>query len=223
MVAEEAVSNIGPVVGLIAAGNAKGAVDMLKGSARRYTSDAAELGSAVHDLFERMARGEDVPERSVHVDVRPFHAHIDEFLSTVQPEFLHLEESVFSDAHGYAGSFDSIARIQGEVVIVDAKTTRSGVHGEVALQNKAYSEADRMFIAATEEFMPMPAIDASAVFHIRPEGWALYALDYSPDLMDYFLALRKVFDWTTDRSSRVVGDAAFRGGNAETGTQRRGK
>lgn len=222
MVAEEAVTQIGPVVGLIAAGNHQAAVDMLKGAARRSTQEAANLGSDAHDLFERLARGEDVSERAVHKDLRPFRAHFIEFLDVVQPEFLFLEETVWSDTHDYAGSFDAIAKIGGETVVCDWKTTRSGVHPEVALQLKAYARADYIIRAVDGEKVDIPHIDASAVLHVRPEGWGLWAIDFSEDLFDdYFLALRRTFDWDRERKSGVVGDKVFGGGQEQTGTARR--
>ncbi|MFE3144758.1 hypothetical protein [Streptomyces scopuliridis] len=224
MVAEEAVANLGAVVGLALNGDAgkKAAVDMLKGAARRFTQDAANLGTEAHDLFERLARGDEVPERSVHVDLRPFRRHFVEFLAVVQPEFVHLEETVWDDIRDYAGSFDAIARIGGETVILDWKTTRSGVHPEVALQLKAYAMASRIILAADETSILVPHIDAAAVLHVRPEGWALYPVDFSDDLPAYFEALRKSFDWE-ERKKTVIGKPVYSGGGTQTGTQRRGK
>ncbi|WP_224768997.1 hypothetical protein [Nocardioides ochotonae] len=57
VVAETAVDNLGSVVGL-ALNDRQGAVDYLKRAPQRDTGQAADMGSAVHDLFERLARGE---------------------------------------------------------------------------------------------------------------------------------------------------------------------
>ncbi|WP_103529502.1 hypothetical protein [Streptomyces sp. SM12] len=223
MSAEFTADNIGPIVGLLVSGQRQAAIDMIKGAARRFTKDAADLGSDAHDLFERLARGESIPENRVHADLRPFRTHFLEFLDVAQPEFLHIEETVWSDTYGYAGSFDSIARIDGETVIVDFKTTRSGVHAQTALQNIAYARADRIIIAATGESIPLPEIDASAVLHVRPEGWKMHPLSFEDADFDYFLGLRETFDWDSDRSKRVIGNPVFAGGFTETGTQRRGR
>ncbi|WP_326742597.1 hypothetical protein [Streptomyces sp. NBC_01768] len=226
MVAEEAVNNLGSVVGLALNGDAgkKAAIDMLKGAARRFTKDAADLGSDAHDLFERLARGDEVREDQVHVDLKPFYRHFVEFLRVVKPEFIHLEETVWDDVRDVAGSFDAIARIGDEVVIIDWKTTRSGVHEEVALQLKAYASASRIILSATGEDIPIPHIDAAAVLHVRPEGWALYPVDFSDDLTEYFDALRTTFDWD-ERKRSVIGKPVFSGGEygQQTGTQRRSK
>ncbi|MGV4924121.1 hypothetical protein [Streptomyces sp. HJ7] len=56
-VATAAVNNIGFLVGL-AMNDQAGAIDYLKGAPRRVTKEAADTGSAAHDVFERLARGE---------------------------------------------------------------------------------------------------------------------------------------------------------------------
>ena len=221
MVAQEAVTNLGPVVGLVAAGNHQAAIDMLKGAAYRDVKEASALGTDAHDLFERLAAGEEIAERRIPKALHPFRIHFLDFLEKVQPEYLFAEEMVWSGTHKYAGSFDAFTRIQGETTVTDYKTTRSGVHEQVALQNKAYASADHMILADTGETAPIPAVTASTVLHVRPEGWALYAIDFSDDLFEYFLALRKVFDWEQERKKHAIGDIAYHGGERTTGSKRR--
>ncbi|WP_172384874.1 hypothetical protein [Streptomyces sp. MNP-20] len=217
-VATAAVDNLGAVVGL-ALNDRAGAIDYLKGAPRRITKAAADTGSAAHDIFERMARGEAVTR--VHPELRAYANHFREFLDQLQPEFLYLEDAVWSDRHNYAGSFDAIARIGGETVVLDWKTTRSGVHEEVALQLSAYANADRIIRADTAESVPIPSIDAAAVLHVRPEGWKLVPVRHTPDLFQVFLHLRAVFDWEREGKRGVIGRPVASGGELETGTQRR--
>ncbi|MFF3975292.1 hypothetical protein [Streptomyces sp. NPDC001828] len=218
-VANAAVDHVGAVVDMMIRGDRNGAVDYLKRAPGRFTKQAADTGSAAHDIFERLARGEDVTR--VHPDLRSYADHFREFLDQVQPEFLFLEDAVWSDQHHYAGSFDAIARIGTETVVLDWKTTRSGVHEEVALQLSAYANADRIVRADTGESVPVPAIDAAAVLHVRPEGWKLVPVRHSPDLFGVFLHLRQVFEWERTLKSGVIGRAVASGGAVETGTQRR--
>jgi hypothetical protein len=217
-VATTAVDDLGAVVN-IALRDPSAAIDYLKRAPQRNTGRAADVGTAAHDLFERLARGEAV--RRVHPDMEPFRRHFEDFLEANQPEFLFLEETVWSDVRGYAGSFDAIARIDDETVIIDWKTTRSGVHEEVALQLKAYAMADRIILAATGDSVPMPAVDAAAVLHVRPEGAQLVPVDCSDDLLDYFTALLTVFQWDSVRKRSVIGRPTWTTGAVETGTQRR--
>src|SRR5690606_2486365 len=150
----------------VAAGDREGAIDYLKRAPVRDTGEAADLGSEVHDLVERIARGQDVGP--VHPDLVPYVEAFEAFLSDFEPEFLLMEETVWNEEHGYAGSFDAIARFGDEVVVLDYKTTRSGVYPEVALQLTAYSRAEYV-LKADGSREDIPSIDAGAVVHLRPE------------------------------------------------------
>ncbi|MFJ4768473.1 hypothetical protein ACIP88_05050 [Streptomyces uncialis] len=217
--AETAVEQVDTVVRL-AERDPAGAVDYLKGAHRRQSSAAAGLGSAAHDLFERLARGEEVRDRHVHMDVKHHVRWFREFLDEVQPEFLHLEETVWSDTHLYAGSFDAIARVDGEIVVIDWKTSKA-VYDSVALQLSAYRYADRIILAADGSSVPVPAITAGAALHVRPDGWSLVPVECGPTVFQAFTHLRAVFDWEKDGKRGVIGRPVAGGGSAETGTQRR--
>ncbi len=218
VVAEEAVADLGSIVGM-ALRNPDNAVDYLKGAPRRVTKGAADFGTSAHDIFERLARGETMPR--VHPEMREVADHFREFLDRVQPEFLHLEETFWSDTHNFAGSADAVAKIDGGIVILDWKTTRSGVHEEVALQLSAYGNADRIVLSETGESVPVPAIEAGAVLHVRPEGWKLVPTLYTPEVFGVFLHLRAIFDWDKELKRTVIGRPVATGGQQSTGSERR--
>jgi hypothetical protein len=203
--AEAAVNNW-DIVSKLCERDPQGAIDYLKSAHRRKTKAASDLGSTAHDYFERLARGDSVPLRQVHADVKPHVQYFKEFLDEVQPEFLHLEETVWSDSHLYAGSFDAIARVDGEVVVLDWKTSKA-VYDSVALQLSAYRYADRIILAETGESIDVPEMTGGAVLHVRPEGWS-----FVPVACD---------DWEREGKKGVVGRAIAKGGETETGTQRR--
>ncbi|GAA1064687.1 hypothetical protein [Streptomyces asiaticus] len=217
--AEAAVDNWDIVSQLIQRDPA-GAIDYLKNTHRRQTKAASDLGSAAHDLFERLARGESVNPRYVHADVKPHLHWFREFLDEVQPEFIHLEETVWSDTYQYAGSFDAIARIDGETVVLDWKTSKA-VYDSVALQLSAYRYADRIIRAEDGESVDVPELAGGAVLHVRPEGWSFVPVECGPKVFDAFKALRQVFDWERDGKKAVVGKPIASGGEQQTGTQRR--
>ncbi|MEU7039827.1 hypothetical protein AB0A77_02060 [Streptomyces varsoviensis] len=217
--AETAVEQVDTVVRL-AERDPAGAVDYLKGAHRRVTKQAADLGSTAHDLFERLARGETVNPRHVHVDVKPHVRWFQEFLDEVQPEFIHLEETIWSDAHRYAGSFDAIAKVDGEVVVLDWKTSKA-VYDSVALQLAAYRYADRVILASDGSSIDVPPMAGGAVLHVRPEGWQLVPVECGPRVFDVFKSLREIFDWEADGKKNVVAKPIASGGEQQTGTQRR--
>lgn len=214
--AETAVKNLGPVVGL-ALSDTTGAIDYLKRAHRRTTSEAADTGTEVHNLFEKAARGQRIGRQ--HPDLEPFVRHIHDFHDRYQPTYRFIEDTVWSDTHQYAGSFDAICDIERETVMLDAKSTRSGVHEEVALQLSAYTHADRI-IAPDGEPAGIPQIHGGAVLHLRPEGWKLVPVRVDEDVFAYFLHLRKVFDWVNGDASTVLGRPLYESEPA-TGSERR--
>lgn len=219
MTAEWCADNAGPFAQLLINGERKAAVDMAKGAARRSTAESSRVGTAVHDYVELYARGE-APKRAP-LEVQPFEKHVKDFHDRYQPEYLHVEDAVWSDTHKYAGSFDWIAKIDGEIVMGDTKTTRSGVHPEVALQLAAYRFADKIVRQDGTE-AEMPDIQAGAVFHLRPEGWKLVPVRIDRPVFEHFLHLRETFDWVNGFEKSVLGDADFDSqSTSSTGSQRR--
>lgn len=217
VVAETAVENLGSVVS-IAMNDPKGAIDYLKRSPDRFTANSADMGTEVHDLYERLAKGEDVNPRRLHPDLKVYFEHFQEFKAEFEPEFVYLEETVWSEKHEYAGSFDFMAWIndpdtEGERVLVigDWKTTRSGVHEEVALQLAAYKHADYILRPDGEE-IPIPEeISVGVVMHARPEGWQLVPARIDEEVFEVFQVLRKVYTWDKETQKTVLGDGVQKG------------
>ena len=211
LVAETAVEQAGNWIGLAMNGDREGAIDYLKRAPTRNTGAAANRGTEAHDLFEHMSAG--VTPTRVHPDMEPFKRWYGEFLDTMQPEFIHLEQTVWNDNPGYAGSFDWAARIQGELVLGDNKTTRSGVFPETALQLNAYAFADHLMMGdGTRD--PNHEYTGAAVLHIVPEGWKLVPVLLDRDvIMPVFEALLKVHTWDKELARTVLGTPIASGGD----------
>jgi hypothetical protein len=201
LVAEFAVDNFAAYSALVLNGQRQAAIDVLKNAPRRYTSERAEIGSEAHDLFERIGRGEDIGK--VHPDFQGYVDRFNEFLDDFQPNFLMQEETVWSNTHRYAGSFDAILEIGGETVICDWKTTKS-VYPEVGLQLAAYRHADHI-LRPDGNTAPLPKnITGGAVLHVHPDKYELIPLRCDQEVFEMFLVLRKQFEWN-DLSKTVVG------------------
>jgi len=205
LVAETAVDMMPEFSGMVMKGDRAGAIDYLKRAPMRNTGAAADRGTEAHDIMERMSLGKNVGR--VAPDMTWVKDNFNEFLDAFEPEFHHLEGTVWNDEPGYAGSFDWIATIGDELVIGDNKTTRSGVHAEVALQLNAYAAADSLMDADGER-TPMPQCQAAAVFHTVPDGWKLVPIMLDAEaLMPVFEALLVVMDWDKNIHKTVIGDA----------------
>lgn len=197
--ANAAVENIEYVNELIGANKQDKARMWLKAAPERELHKAADIGDRVHKAIE--ARIEN-PETPYDFDLELFIKNFDQFCVEYEPEWLHIEKSVFSVTHLYAGSFDAIARIRDKVTLIDFKTTRSGISAKVALQLAAYSHADVMFDGDTE--VPMPQVEQAAALWLRPDNWGLFPLRIDEDIFDTFLSLRRIFEWEARQSKTAM-------------------
>ncbi len=234
MAAELAVDSI-DFVSDMARRDRDGAIDYLKGAARRYTKVRADLGSEAHDLFERLIRGEYVGR--VRSDLQPYVDHFREFLEAVNPEFLGAEDVAWSDTYGYAGSFDVVMIVwldadgiptpdrsgTPHLIMGDWKTGKN-TYPDVALQLSAYMNAD-FFLDADGNKRDVPEFEGAAVLHVTDETWAFKPIETGPEVFAQFLHLRATFDWDRDLSRKVIGKPIARKakGKIVTGTQRRAR
>ena len=212
-----------------------GAVDWLKNASRRYTKERSDIGSMAHDVFERIARGEDAGP--VHPDIEQHVAHFGEFIDAVNPEFVAAEDVAWSDTHGYAGSFDNISRIWLDPETKKPTPDRSGVpallmgdyktskntYPDVSLQLTAYAFADRI-VSPDGTSTPMPKFDGAFVLWVTEGQWQLKPVYIGEDVFRVFLALLEVFKWDRGLSKKVIGKPiAGSAKKFQTGTERRAK
>lgn len=222
MASQFAVDNIGSIVQMVLdaekAANPelarKAVVDHIKGAARRYTTSAANLGTEVHAACEAIAKGED--PGPIHPDVQGFVDGFHRFLDKFQPEFLWIEQTVFSHQYGYAGTADALMRIDGEIVLGDWKSGKS-TYPEAALQLSLYQHADYVLELVDPEpsvtslgeptirQVPLPEIDGAMVLHLRPDHAEVVPLDTGDEVFETALALMHVQRWVADLSKRVLG------------------
>ena len=196
--AEFVVDNVGSVMPL-AMSDRTAAIELIKGASRRYTAKRGEVGTAAHEVFEKLGNGEKVGR--LHPEIQPYADHYREFLDRWQPEFLHNEATIWNNTVGYAGSLDTIMRIGGETVVADYKTSAS-VYPEVGLQLSAYRYAEA-FLEGGE----LPAIDGGACLHITADGWKLVPVRCDESVFEIFKALRTAFRWDSEMKNHVIGKA----------------
>lgn len=150
-------------------------LDLLKKARYADLDQAARRGTEVHTLAEKLVQGKevDVPDALAgHVEsyVR--------FLDDFEPEPILVEAVVGNRKWRYAGTLDLVARIDGEVWLLDVKTSRSGIFPEVALQLALYRWAE-MYVGQDGEEHPMAdlGITRSAAIHVRADGYDLIPLE----------------------------------------------
>jgi hypothetical protein len=153
----------------------------LQGARYESKDAAARRGTEVHRAAEELLAGKPVkvPEE-IAGHVEAYARFLDEF----QVEPIHVEFSCVSYRWGYAGTADLCARLvlpdKGpKTLLMDLKTTRSGVFGETALQLAGYRYADAWVI--DDEEIPPVEVDYCAAIHVRGDGYDLVPVEAGPD------------------------------------------
>lgn len=177
----------------------------LKAARFKDRDAAANRGTQVHKLAERLVAGDEVAvpdELAGHVD--SYVRFLDEW--DVQPVLS--EAVVVSHRHGYAGTLDLIADLthadDTRRALLDIKTGRSGVFGEVALQLVAYRMADVYMDGDSER--PIPPVDWCGVVHVRSDGYDLIPVEAGPRQHRAFLYVAQVQQFCATARD-LVGDA----------------
>lgn len=175
----------------------------LQGARYAEKDAAANKGTAVHALAEKLVMGEKVQapdEIAGHVEA--YAKFLDEF--AVKP--VHVEFSIASYRHGYAGTGDLIADIttggSTRRLLMDIKTNRSGIFGETALQLAAYRFAD-VLIPDDGLEVEMPPVDGCAAIHVRADGYSLVPVTAEAEQHRLFLYAQQVAGFTKHGSDLV--------------------
>jgi hypothetical protein len=169
------------------------AVQLLKGLPNDDRDRAGTRGTEVHRLAHRLAEGAevDVPEELV--------GHVDSYLQfrdEWNPTNEIVERPIINRQHVYAGTFDLIADLDHGLgrQLIDIKTSRSGVFGEVALQLAAYRNAEQYLDEDGEE-QPMIGVDGCCALWVRADGYDLYPITAGPEEYRVFRYLQQVAIW----------------------------
>jgi hypothetical protein len=88
---------------------------------RRISGKAADRGTKVHEIIEAINRRQ---SPAVDFEFAEIIKQYQEFLSTVQPEFIEIEKELIHKRYGFSGRADCIVRIGDKVELWDYKTGR---------------------------------------------------------------------------------------------------
>jgi len=162
---------------------------------QKELAKASDIGTQVHALIEwrlRQSLGQALgPEPRVVDDAQWAYMAYEDWSKSVhlQPRFV--EQTVYSRVHGYAGTMDLLAEVDGQQRLVDFKTGKA-IYPESFLQSAAYQVA------------------MSEMGHDRPVGGLIVRLPKNQDdpafevaevppvevLFPVFLAVKDVWKWS---------------------------
>lgn len=210
--AKAAIRNLDTLTRMVAEGGTLNAVNWLKGMPGYQRDTAADIGTAVHGIAERIALGEtpDVPDELV-----PFvRSYARGFLERYQPRFHpdYTEYMVYSEEWRYGGTMDAAVRIDGDVWLIDYKTggdksiglaERDFPYPETALQLAGGRYADFMGRPGDPERHPLPPVTRCGVVAITRDDAQLIEYDVTPQEFEVFLALRRAYDFKNKRAAEV--------------------
>lgn len=171
--------------------------------ARYEVSGRAMLGGTqIHDMAAHLVAGESVEVPPEHLgSVQAVARFLDEY----RVETVAAERPVVHTAHGWAGTFDLLAGIDGTLWLIDWKTGK-GVYSEVALQLAAYAHATHWQTpdGTLAEWTPPERCGA---VHITADSATLYPVDASDATYLTFRYCQQVAAWAMRASdSRKAGE-----------------
>lgn len=210
-------------------------VDVAKESYHQVKSDAADVGSLVHRVLHQLLLSRSglaerptlpvVPDtvlapnltpalvemanKSINAGVRFFDDHDIEVIQAETPRW--------SPTYGYVGTGDLIAKVDGDMAVLDYKTGKA-IYDEYFLQTAAYQKA-------YEEEFSGEKIDKRVIVNVGRDGRLSSAERYADTLTDDFTAFRALlYIWRWNQKNgrfpkeppRVIGplDRAIAGAKA---------
>jgi len=151
--------------------------------------EAGDFGSYIHDAIDKLIKGGKVssdqfrvfsPRQSLRAlkCMQGFCEWVEEY----KPKFLANEYIIWNDEYNYAGTVDLKCEIDGEVMIVDFKTSKT-VQDKHRMQIAAYAHAD--------------SVQKAAILHLgntTKKGWSFLPVKDLPKSWEKFKAVNNVFE-----------------------------
>lgn len=176
----------------------------IKGGRYEKRDAAANKGTAVHAMAERLIAGEKV---TVPDELTGYVQACVGFLDDFEVRQVYVEAVCYSETHRHVGTCDLIADVRLPDMpeyehigrdddgfsrgLLDWKTSRSGIFGDVALQLVAYRYSEHL-VDPAGEVLPMPEVDFTAGIHLTANGYSFIPLDTGPDVYRDFLYVKEV-------------------------------
>ena len=164
---------------------------------------AGDIGTETHKLIEwtmREAIGADAgPKPVVSAPAQWAFRTFESWAKSVNLKPVLIEQTVYSKVHGFAGTMDILARVNGVLTLVDIKTGKA-IYPEARLQSAAYSAAlqEMGYLApAAALIVRVPKVTTDPAFEVQ-------AVPPVAELLPVFLAVKALWAWS------YANEAAYR-------------
>ena len=166
---------------------------------------AGKEGTQVHEAIETLLAGEeldwmdDYGNAKYNETVWEMINKFVDFWKTYKPELISTEEFVYSDEHKYAGTADLVCKLDGEVWLIDFKTSNS-LHKSYDLQLASYAKAlkecrdveiERTGILWLKSSKRGPSKQKG---RIQGAGWELKVVDEIEENFELFKLIQRLYN-----------------------------
>ncbi len=202
-VAQAAIAHAERLLADREAGNADAAVAFLL-AVRDEGRNSRERGSRIHAALEAVLRREQIV-----VDARD-RAAIDgarTWLNERKVQPIEVEAYLINETVGFGGTCDLIAEIEGEVWLLDWKTSKTvawangKVYDELRLQLAAYARAEFIARLGDPERYQLPEITRYGIVHVTDGGTRLYPAEVTEADWITFRACLWIHGWRKARAA----------------------
>jgi hypothetical protein len=165
-------------------------LNLLKKARYLKRDAAANRGTEVHTLAQKLAHGEEIePPEELAGHVESCIKFLDDW--DMQP--IITEATVVNYRHHYAGTLDAIADLaDGNRWLLDWKTNQKGPYGDTAFQLAGYRFAEKYRIDNRSTEQPMIPVDACGVVWLRADGYDLHPYRVDEHVFRQFLYIAQV-------------------------------
>lgn len=166
----------------------------------RALEQAGDIGTQAHRLIEwtlRTAIGAAAGPKPVISDAAQWaFMAFEDWAKSVRLKPVLIEQVVYSTVHGYAGTMDFLARVNGVLTLVDIKTGKA-IYPEASLQSAAYRVAleEMGYLRPAACIVRLPKVETDPAFEVR---------DVPPaaDLLPVFLAVKQLWAWSAANDAK---------------------
>lgn len=177
--------------------------DQIQRAGEDALAKAGDFGTTAHRFIEAWAGGGTFDTDGLSDDLLGRLEYFVRWVEDAKPAFGALEIFVWHDDLLYAGTCDCLARIGGEVWMIDWKTSKS-IRDEYSLQLAGYRFAQRVGWA-DGRVDKVPRVDRCGIGHVTPNGFYLYEVQVREDVeYQRFLDCLRLYRHAHEKTERKV-------------------